>query len=48
MAIKELREFYDADLALVRPDEFVVWTSRDETRDPAEIIRRAVGSFQPC
>ena len=43
-ASEELREFYDADLVLVRPDQFVAWTSRSETRDPTDIIRRALGA----
>jgi 2-polyprenyl-6-methoxyphenol hydroxylase-like FAD-dependent oxidoreductase len=43
-ASEELRKFYDADLILVRPDQFVAWTSRNEARDPGDIIRRAVGA----
>jgi len=41
---KELSNFYDADLVLVRPDQFVAWTSRDDTREPVEILRKAVGA----
>ncbi len=37
------RKFYDADLILVRPDQFVAWTSRDGVLDPSLIFDRATG-----
>jgi hypothetical protein len=39
----EAREFYEAALVLVRPDQFVAWDSDGEVTDAAGIIRRAVG-----
>lgn len=37
------REFYRAALVLVRPDQFVAWTSDGELGEAAAIVRRAVG-----
>ena len=39
----ELREFYEAALVLVRPDQFVAWDSDGDVTDADGIIRRAVG-----
>ena len=39
----EAREFYEAALVLVRPDQFVAWDSDGDVADAAGIIRRAVG-----
>ena len=39
----EAREFYEAALILVRPDQFIAWASNGDVRDAAAIIRRAVG-----
>jgi 2-polyprenyl-6-methoxyphenol hydroxylase-like FAD-dependent oxidoreductase len=39
----ESRDFYKATLTLVRPDQFVAWTSDGGVTDAAHIIRRAVG-----
>ena len=39
----EAREFYEAALVLVRPDQFVAWDSDGDVTDAAGIIRRAVG-----
>ena len=38
------REFYQAGLVLVRPDQFVAWASTDETCDATAILQRAVGA----
>jgi hypothetical protein len=37
------RELYEASLVLVRPDQFVAWSSDQATGNPAEILKRAVG-----
>jgi hypothetical protein len=39
----EAREFYEAALVLVRPDQFVAWDSDGDVTDAEGIIRRAVG-----
>ena len=39
----ESREFYQATLILVRPDQFIAWTSDGDVTDAAGIIRRMVG-----
>jgi 2-polyprenyl-6-methoxyphenol hydroxylase-like FAD-dependent oxidoreductase len=39
----ESRDFYKATLILVRPDQFIAWTSDGSVTDAADIIRRAVG-----
>ena len=39
----ESREFYQATLFLVRPDQFIAWTSDGDVTDAAGIIRRMVG-----
>ena len=36
-------KFYNADLVLVRPDQFVAWASNGATTDAGEIIRCVVG-----
>jgi 2-polyprenyl-6-methoxyphenol hydroxylase-like FAD-dependent oxidoreductase len=33
---------YEADMIIVRPDQFVAWTSRDGAADPGAILRRIV------
>jgi 4-hydroxyisophthalate hydroxylase len=38
------REKYDADLVLVRPDQFVAWTSREGPGDATEALSRAIGA----
>jgi 4-hydroxyisophthalate hydroxylase len=38
------REFYKAALVLVRPDQFVAWTSDDDVVDASAILKRAVGA----
>jgi hypothetical protein len=39
------REFYQAALVLVRPDQFVAWTSGDDgVADAKEILQRAIGA----
>jgi 2-polyprenyl-6-methoxyphenol hydroxylase-like FAD-dependent oxidoreductase len=40
----ESRDFYQARLVLVRPDQFVAWTASDDTADATAILRRAVGA----
>jgi 4-hydroxyisophthalate hydroxylase len=37
------REFYKAELILVRPDQFIAWASSGDVRDAAALIPRAVG-----
>jgi 4-hydroxyisophthalate hydroxylase len=37
------RELYEANLVLVRPDQFVAWTSSEPPGDPAQILRRVIG-----
>ena len=37
------RENYEASLILVRPDQFVTWTSEGDRLDPTEILTKAVG-----
>ncbi len=39
----EGREKYEARLVLVRPDDFVAWTSNDAPADAAVVLRRAIG-----
>jgi hypothetical protein len=38
----EARALYEADLALIRPDQMVAWRGNDAS-DPAAVLRRAVG-----
>lgn len=40
----EARKFYEAALMLVRPDQFVAWTSDGDARDAAGIVDRAIGA----
>jgi 2-polyprenyl-6-methoxyphenol hydroxylase-like FAD-dependent oxidoreductase len=40
----ESRNFYQARLVLVRPDQFVAWTSNDDTADASAILQRAIGT----
>ena len=42
----ESRDFYDAVLILVRPDQFVAWTSDGAAVDAAAVIRRAIGGLR--
>jgi hypothetical protein len=37
------RENYEASLILVRPDQFVTWTSEGDRLGPTEILTKAVG-----
>jgi hypothetical protein len=38
------RQSYGASLILVRPDQFVAWTSDEERRiDATKVLRRAIG-----
>jgi hypothetical protein len=37
------REFYQAALVLVRPDQFVAWVSDGDVTDAEGMIRRVVG-----
>ena len=41
----EAREFYEAALVLVRPDQFVAWDSDGDVTDAEGIIRRVVGGY---
>jgi 2-polyprenyl-6-methoxyphenol hydroxylase-like FAD-dependent oxidoreductase len=38
------REAYEAALVLVRPDQFVAWTSNDEPAEPGAVLARACGA----
>jgi 4-hydroxyisophthalate hydroxylase len=38
------REQYEAAFVLVRPDQFVAWTSDDSGADGSEVLRRAIGA----
>jgi 2-polyprenyl-6-methoxyphenol hydroxylase-like FAD-dependent oxidoreductase len=40
----EGREFYQAALVLVRPDQFVSWTSSQDETDAVSILKRSVGA----
>jgi 2-polyprenyl-6-methoxyphenol hydroxylase-like FAD-dependent oxidoreductase len=40
----QAREFYRAGLVLVRPDQFIAWTSNEGTTDASAILQRAVGA----
>jgi 2-polyprenyl-6-methoxyphenol hydroxylase-like FAD-dependent oxidoreductase len=40
------RDFYQARLVLVRPDQFVAWTSNQDTADASAILQRAVGAYR--
>jgi hypothetical protein len=42
----ELRDLYEADLALIRPDQHVAWRGSARSGDPSEVLRRAVGHLQ--
>ena len=37
------RERYEADLILVRPDQFVAWAGRGETTEPTAILQQSIG-----
>jgi hypothetical protein len=38
------RERYEADLVLVRPDQFVAWASDEAPIDATEILKRVIGA----
>ncbi|MGF9764646.1 FAD-dependent monooxygenase [Microvirga sp. 0TCS3.31] len=38
------RDRYEANLILIRPDQFVAWASRDSSADGAEVLKRTVGA----
>jgi 2-polyprenyl-6-methoxyphenol hydroxylase-like FAD-dependent oxidoreductase len=40
----ESRDFYQARLVLVRPDQFVAWSSNEDAGDASSILTRAVGA----
>lgn len=40
---EELRDLYEADLALIRPDQHVAWRGSARSVDPSLVLRRAVG-----
>jgi hypothetical protein len=37
------REAYEASFILIRPDQFVAWTSNGEVADPAAVLALATG-----
>lgn len=43
LPMPDLREFYEADLALIRPDQHVAWRGGGRDADPAAVLRQAVG-----
>jgi hypothetical protein len=38
------RERYEAELVLVRPDQFVAWVGDGHPIDPGQPLRRAIGA----
>lgn len=40
------RTHYAASYVLVRPDQFIAWTSREYPSDPEHVLRKAVGAGQ--
>ena len=38
-----VRDAYQADMVLVRPDQFVAWTSNEEEQDPARVLDIVTG-----
>jgi 2-polyprenyl-6-methoxyphenol hydroxylase-like FAD-dependent oxidoreductase len=40
----ELRSFYGASAVLVRPDQFVTWTSAESAAEGAAVLQRAIGA----
>ena len=45
-ATADNRDFYKAGLVLVRPDQFVAWTSDGSVDDADSILRRVIGSLR--
>ena len=43
LPLPELRELYEADLALIRPDQHVAWRGSARSADPAAVLRQATG-----
>jgi hypothetical protein len=39
----DLRDLYEADLALIRPDQIVAWRGSDRSSDPSAIVKRVLG-----
>lgn len=48
VADKRVREIYQYDLVLVRPDLHVVWRGNELPQDAARIARVATGNIPPC
>lgn len=43
VADRDTRDFYDCDLALIRPDQYVVWRGNGVMRHPGAVLARACG-----
>lgn len=43
LPLADLRELYEADLALIRPDQHVAWRGAGRGVDPAAVLRQTVG-----
>jgi 2-polyprenyl-6-methoxyphenol hydroxylase-like FAD-dependent oxidoreductase len=39
----EIRQAYDAELILIRPDQFIAWAGNIDEGDPARILAQAIG-----
>jgi 2-polyprenyl-6-methoxyphenol hydroxylase-like FAD-dependent oxidoreductase len=44
----DARVCYEASLVLVRPDQFVAWTSNDSRADAEAVLRKATGGASGC
>ena len=44
LATEEARDLYEADLALIRPDQIVAWRG-DASADAMDVLRRASGQI---
>ena len=43
VADRDTRDLYDCDLALIRPDQYVVWRGNGVMRDPGAVLARVCG-----
>jgi hypothetical protein len=41
---EELRDLYDADLAVIRPDQIVAWRGHRLPEDPATLLATVTGA----
>ncbi len=47
VANKDVRELYEADLALIRPDQIVAWRGSERDGSPDRIVATVIGSGAP-